>query len=114
MPCSDIIMYTIIFIIAGIGPITLCIRYKFYSIICAVLSFLLSLACYVVLMEMLIIPDKSVRKYAESNYFRWNELNEVFWLILPIIVFITCIVINYRRKKMKSDHRVRRKGDALN
>ena len=99
MPRSDIIMYTIIFIIAGIGPIILCIRYKFYSIICALISLLLSLGCYVVLMEMLIIPDKSVRKYAESKYFRWNELHEVFWFILPIFVFITCLVINYRRKK---------------
>jgi len=103
MPWSDIIMYVIIFIIAGIGPIILCIRYKFYSIICALISFFLSLASYVVLMEMLIIPNKSVRKYTESNYFRWSELNEVFWFILPAIVFITCIIINYRRKKMKGE-----------
>jgi hypothetical protein len=105
MPRSDIIMNTIIFIIAGIGPIILCIRYRFYSIICALISLLLSLLCTVVLIEMLIIPDKSVRKYAESNYFRWNELHEVFWLILPIIVFITCIIINYRRKKAKGEKR---------
>lgn len=99
MPCSDIIMYIIIFIIAGIGPITLCIRYKFYSMICSLLSLFLSIICTFVLIEMLIIPDKSDRIFTESKYFRWNELHEVFWLILPIFVFITCLLINYRRKK---------------
>jgi len=52
---------------------------------------------------MLIIPDKSLRTYAENKYFRWNELHEVFWLIVPIIVFIICIIINYRRTKAKRE-----------
>jgi len=99
MPCSDIIMYIIIFIIAGIGPIILCIRYKFYSFGCALISLFLSIVWTIVLIEMLTIPDKSVRIYSESRYFRWNELHEVFWMILPIFVFIVCILINYRRKK---------------
>jgi len=99
MPNSDIVMYVIILIIAGIGPIILCIRYKLYSIICALISSLLSIASYVVLTEMIIIPNNNIRKYTESIYFKWSELNEVFWLILPMIVFIVCVIINYIRKK---------------